>query len=217
VQGKITTWDGSRIGNCGFYFDSMYRCYPRYEGLPVTQGNKEATISFVTGCYSVFRVEALEKCGGLFGNIVGFFAYFEDANICLRIWRKGYKIKYVPVMAGQHKGNASFSEFQLLIKYYLSTRNRLSSIINLDRSGRLPLIQWVIYLISGISIFLGLSVFRNKNYKTKAKYIARALIDSFSLAKRTPKIKGDALEPYVKFRFSSMLKDFFRYSDMTAR
>jgi GT2 family glycosyltransferase len=207
VQGKVITWNEDKIDNCGWYFDSMFRVYARYHGLPMTKGNEEALISYTTGCYSVFRVTALEKCGGLFGFILPYFGYFDDATMCLRLWRKGYKVMYVPVLAGRHRGSASFRKLGLLINY-LDARNRLSSILNLQDVKRFMVIPWIIYFLSRIFVYLGLGVI-HKEYIMRAKYVARILTDSFSLANKTQKIEGYNLEPYIKLRIFTIIKMMF--------
>jgi len=213
VQGKITSWDGSKIDNCGFYLDSMYRVHARYNGLPPTEGTKEAVVSYVSGCYSAYRVDAIEEFGGLFSYILPYFGYFDDADTGLRLWKKGYSVRFVPVLAGQHKGGPSYSH---PLKNYLDMRNRLASIFNMGGTRRFMVIPWIVYILSRIPPYLGLSVLRDGEYKTRAKYAVLALVNSLSLARRTPKIEGDTQEPCIKLRFPSLVKMTFLPSRVAA-
>jgi GT2 family glycosyltransferase len=203
VQGKITTWGGDKIDNCGFYFDSMYRVYARYYGYPSTKDVEQAEISFVSGCYSAYKVEAIKKCGGLFGSILPYFGYFDNADTCLRLWRMGYKIRYVPILAGRHKSGASFSS---PLKNYLNGRNRVSSILNLAGIRRFISVTWIIYFLSRIALYSWLGLLRDGERKMRGKHAVLILVNGFSLARRTPKIGGEPLEPRVKLRFSTMVK-----------
>jgi GT2 family glycosyltransferase len=76
---------------------------------------------FVTGCMMFLRREALEEVGFLEES---FFAYFEDADWCLRARRAGWKIVFNPRSKIWHKVSASTtidSPFYL----YLTMRNKI--------------------------------------------------------------------------------------------
>lgn len=85
----------------------------RYEGIEETD--------FVTGCMMFLRREALEQIGLLESS---FFAYFEDADWCLRARRAGWRIVFNPHSKIWHKVSSTTtidSPFYL----YLTMRNKI--------------------------------------------------------------------------------------------
>ena len=57
------------------------------------------------------RRTVLEQLGGL---DEGFFHYSEDMDLCARIWKAGYEIRYVPEAVAEHEGGASAPRHGLL-------------------------------------------------------------------------------------------------------
>ena len=51
------------------------------------------TVEWVSGACVLVRRTVLEQLGGL---DEGFFHYSEDMDLCARIWKAGYEIRYVP-------------------------------------------------------------------------------------------------------------------------
>jgi len=44
-------------------------------------------VTYIDGAFSVFRIEAIEKSGGLF--MPYFFMWGDDYELGIRLWRKG--------------------------------------------------------------------------------------------------------------------------------
>jgi len=106
VQGIILTWDGSYILTYGGFFTD--------HGIPGGIGAftksplcklKPIAVTYLDGAYSVYRVEALEKAGGLF--LPYFFMWGDDYELGIRLWRAGYVLLAVPIMAARHYSGAS--------------------------------------------------------------------------------------------------------------
>jgi len=53
------------------------------------QGGSDFTPDWVAGMFMLFRSEAYAKVGGFDER---FFMYCEDADLCTRLWKRGYKI-----------------------------------------------------------------------------------------------------------------------------
>lgn len=53
------------------------------------QGNSDFTPDWVAGMFMLFRSEAYAKVGGFDER---YFMYCEDADICTRLWKAGYKV-----------------------------------------------------------------------------------------------------------------------------
>jgi len=81
------------------------------------------------GASMLVRKELLDK-GQMFDP--RFFLYFEDVDLCVRLWARGYKVVYYPhaVMVHEHRresakglfGRARMEHFRSLVKFMLKHR-----------------------------------------------------------------------------------------------
>ena len=78
-------------------------------------------VDFVTGCALLIKREALERIGPLDDR---FFAYYEEAEWCVRAHRAGFKIVHAPLAQVWHKTSPEAQQDSPLTHYYM-TRNRL--------------------------------------------------------------------------------------------
>jgi GT2 family glycosyltransferase len=208
VQGTISRRDKTKIESCGWNFDSMYRVYPRGYNRNVSSKIEGSLVSLVSGAYSVYRIEAIEKCGGLFGAIPLYFGYFDDADLCIRLWRLGYQVRYLPVFAGQHKSGKTFSSLSL--KHFLNGRNRLATILNLKGKRRVMALSWILYFSSRILLYLVYGLSRNKEYFSRAKNTALILSSGIALSRQSRQIEGEGLEPVIKLGIPEIIKRTFK-------
>ena len=81
----------------------------------------DTSIDFISGCCMLINLSLLKKIG-LFDD--NYFMYLEDADLCTRIKRNGFKIAYIPKSVIYHHNAGSSSAGGNLQQYYLS-RNRL--------------------------------------------------------------------------------------------
>jgi GT2 family glycosyltransferase len=84
-------------------------------------GAEPRPVDFVTGCAMLVRRAVMEQVGLLDER---FFAYYEEAEWCVRAARAGYKILHVPLARMWHKISPSTQADSPLVHYYM-TRNRL--------------------------------------------------------------------------------------------
>jgi len=84
-------------------------------------GRGPRTVDFVTGCAILVRRIVPERVGLLDER---FFAYYEEAEWCVRAVRAGYKIVHVPLARMWHKISPSARTDSWPVQYYM-TRNRL--------------------------------------------------------------------------------------------
>lgn len=76
------------------------------------KGETERTVGWLAGCFILIRGDLVRRLGGFDEQ---FFYYYEDTDLCRRIWEAGYSIRYTPECAITHlKGQ--------------STKNRLTPI-----------------------------------------------------------------------------------------
>lgn len=57
------------------------------------KGQDERSVGWLAGCFILVRGDLLKRLGGFDPQ---FFYYFEDTDLCCRIWKAGYKILYTP-------------------------------------------------------------------------------------------------------------------------
>lgn len=65
---------------------------------------KEQEVDWITGACMMIRKEAIEDAG-LFDE--KYFMYFEDADLCCRVRKEGWKVKYFPGAKIIHQGGVS--------------------------------------------------------------------------------------------------------------
>lgn len=92
---------------------------------------------WVSGACMLLRRELVQELGGLDER---FFLYCEDADLCLRIWKAGYEVRYQPEATAVHEGGGSQERSSLLdvavesrIRYAHKHRTRAAAL--LDHAG----------------------------------------------------------------------------------
>jgi GT2 family glycosyltransferase len=68
------------------------------------KGDTERTVGWLAGCFILIRGDLLKRLGGFDEQ---FFYYFEDTDLCWRIWDSGNPILYTPSVAITHLGGQS--------------------------------------------------------------------------------------------------------------
>lgn len=94
------------------------------------QFDEASDVGFISGCCLLARKDVLDRVG-LFDE--SYFAYWEDADWCLRALRLGLRLRYEPAAVLEHKVSASIRRNTLgrsggstsPIEHYLFIRNRL--------------------------------------------------------------------------------------------
>jgi GT2 family glycosyltransferase len=67
-------------------------------------GDTQRAVGWLTGCFILVRGDLLRRIGGFDEQ---FFYYYEDMDLCRRIWTSGYSIIYTPDVAITHLGGHS--------------------------------------------------------------------------------------------------------------
>jgi GT2 family glycosyltransferase len=86
---------------------SLWRGTARHIGIRETdRGQYDAArdVDYVSGCALLARREVFDRVGLL---DAGYRAYFEDADLCARTRRAGYRVRYVPAARVWHRVSAS--------------------------------------------------------------------------------------------------------------
>ena len=74
------------------------------------KGEAQRTVDWLSGCFILARRDLLERLGGFDEQ---FFYYYEDMDLCRRIWEAGYPIVYTPEMSITHLGGQSTKRFPI--------------------------------------------------------------------------------------------------------
>ncbi len=67
-------------------------------------GATQRKVDWLTGCFILVRSGLLKSIGGFDEQ---FFYYYEDLDLCRRIWQAGYPILYIPSVTITHLGGQS--------------------------------------------------------------------------------------------------------------
>jgi len=112
VQGIILTWDGKHVYSYGGYVTDHGAHGAIGAYMPVSELSKNELkvipVTYLDGAYSVYRVEAIQRAGGLF--LPYFFMWGDDYELRIRLWRAGYILLAIPIIVGRHFGGATVRE-----------------------------------------------------------------------------------------------------------
>jgi len=76
---------------------------------------KESSVEIISGCWMIFPSHVWFEINGFDPN---YFLYFEDFDICLKTFKKGYSIKYYPAgKALHHYERGSSKSFKLFLVF----------------------------------------------------------------------------------------------------
>lgn len=92
--------------------------------------DKEIKLFSGKGSCLLFKKGVLNKIGNFDAD---FFAYFEETDLCWRLWLAGYYLQYIPHAVIYHKSWGTTNKLPLFIVSFHSFKNRIASlIINLE-------------------------------------------------------------------------------------
>jgi GT2 family glycosyltransferase len=68
------------------------------------KGETERQVGYLSGCFTLVRGDLLRRMDGFDEQ---FFYYYEDIDLCRRVWKAGYPILYTPMVTITHLGGES--------------------------------------------------------------------------------------------------------------
>ncbi|HEX4085250.1 MAG TPA: glycosyltransferase family 2 protein [Chthoniobacteraceae bacterium] len=87
-------------------------------------------VDIIIGCNMSFRRDVLAALGGFREHYTGYSGSCEDTDICLRVKKLGYKIRFNPAACVEHKGAPQFKGRRFDLRYELfGYRNYLMLLI----------------------------------------------------------------------------------------
>ena len=171
--------------------------------------NKVIEVFSSKGACMLSKREVLDKVG-LFDE--DFFAYFEETDLCWRVWLAGYKILFVPSSIIYHKVGATSSRMPSSFIQFHSFKNRICSLIkNLETINLLKILPvHLLFCIGGIFIYLSKLEFKTSLAIVKAilwniKNVGNTLKKRSLVQRKIRKISDVSIMPII------MKKADFRY------
>lgn len=136
-------------------------------------GKAPRSVDCLTGCALLVSRELMEEVGLLDER---FFAYYEEAEWCVRAARSGYRIVHVPQSHIWHKISKAAREDSPQVHYYM-TRNRLL-FLKLTRAG------WTAWLYTLLAEYLRTLISWSVRPRWRGKHSQRnamikAIVDSW--------------------------------------
>ncbi len=71
-------------------------------------GNTERNVDWQSGCCVLFRGDLLQRLGGFDER---FFYHYEEVDLCYRVWKTGFAIRFTPEASITHLGGQSVGRF----------------------------------------------------------------------------------------------------------
>jgi len=154
VQPKICTYDnreildavGSFLTSSGFLYH-----FGRLKKASLSQYNQVREIYSAKGAAMLLRRDVLDRIG-LFDD--DFFAYFEETDLCHRVWLAGYRVVYEPKAVIYHVvAGTSLKFFVGAPMLYFSLRNRICSFLkNYETFNLIKLLLITLLIYFGMSL-----------------------------------------------------------------
>lgn len=104
------------------------------EGRYPVAGDAPMAVDWVAGMFMLFRAEAFRDIGG-FDD--GFFLYYEDVDICARLWKAGWKVMLHPGVSVIHAAQRTSRRNPRYMAWHLSSMARYFA----KHLGRLPRVR----------------------------------------------------------------------------
>jgi GT2 family glycosyltransferase len=211
-QGKILTWDEQKIDSAGCWLTSYGNAYAIGQTLPACSCYVPMYVSYTDGAYSVYRVEAILRCGGLF--LPYFFMYGDDYELGIRLWRSGYKLYYVPIIAGRHYRSATSmrSNIKPWVEYW-AWRSEFSIIIMYDNLWLMRVLLRIPMTLLGALVTRRKSIMRGFIDGIRMGLKLRSRTRSFRISQwREPRLKMSIFKWYAQ-----LVKFFIRYGMNASR
>lgn len=175
---------GSFLTTSGFLY------HLGFEAKDTAKLDKEIKLFSGKGSCLLFKRKVLNKIGFFDKD---FFAYFEETDLCWRLWLAGYHILYIPNAKIYHLSWATARKLPIQFINFHSFKNRISSIItNLEASNLVKILS------VHLSICLLLSIYYLSQGKFKISFaILKALHWNAANIRKTLK-KRDRVQQKIR-------------------
>lgn len=157
AQSRILLMDDpKRLDSVGAFLTSSGFLYHYGIAKPDSlQYRKQINLYSAKGACMMFKREVLEKVkvdGEIFDN--RYFAYFEETDLCHRVWLAGYKIVFAPKSVIYHKMGGTSTRMDNVFIQYHSFKNRINSYLkNLGPSEFLKIMPTHLFLCEMFAVY----------------------------------------------------------------
>ena len=106
-----------------FFVRQLHRKF-KGEELVMNEGydySKIQTVDWVPGAFIMMKREVFEIFDGFDDN---YFLYFEDVDLCTRIWKAGYQVVYHPMVQIEYEGSRSARKSMKYAKIFMQSQLR---------------------------------------------------------------------------------------------
>lgn len=115
--GRLILLDGMlQEAGCALWREGHVLQYGRGDTPTASEYQFRRDVDYCSGAFLMTRRELFQQMGGLDTSFSP--AYFEDADYCVRLWRDGWRVVYLPEVAIHHHENASSNCRQELRRLY---------------------------------------------------------------------------------------------------
>lgn len=182
-QGTIVRLPEKTIESQGSFFSITGVLY-----RPARDAQRKDSIEIFSANLPLVKSSVLKEVG-LFDS--DYFLYFEEADLCWRIWQAGYTIKHIPESLIYHKPCSTTSKLPHEVVIYESFKNRINSTLKNLQTPRLFVVLTLhLLLVSLAFLYLLLRLkLKNANAILKSifwniKVIRKTLVKREILSKR---------------------------------
>lgn len=120
--GRLVLLDGTlQEAGCTLWREGHVLQYGRGDSPDAAEYQFQRDVDYCSAAFLMTRRDLFRNMGGL--DTAFSPGYFEDVDYCVRLWRSGWRVVYLPDVCVHHYENASFSGQKELLHLY--RRNHL--------------------------------------------------------------------------------------------
>jgi GT2 family glycosyltransferase len=127
AQSKLLQLQNPNLIDCaGGFIDPFGHAHERGRGQEASKYDKIDEIFYAKGAGLIIKRKILKHIG-YFDPIA--FVYYDETDLCWRVWLNGYKVVYVPTSIVYHAQGSTASKMSEHVLRYFVTRNQLLTLI----------------------------------------------------------------------------------------
>lgn len=216
AQSKLLQLRNPNILDCaGGFIDYLGYAYERGRGQKASDYKKVDEIFYAKGASLIIKRAVLDRVG-YFDPIL--FIYYDETDLCWRVWLNGYKVVFVPTSIVYHAQGVTISTLPEHVSLYFLTRNHMLLLIkNYDRKNLVKnLIAFLLMEFRKAAVFIAkrkctcaLSIIKALTWNLiHFKYAWQKRCTVQKLIRRVPdhKIQKVMVKPYPPFPHSLIFR-----------
>jgi hypothetical protein len=193
---------GSFLTNSGFLY------HLGFEAKDTKVLSKEIKLFSGKGSCLLFRKKLLDKIGYFDED---FFAYFEETDLCWRLWLSGHYLLYIPESVIFHKTWGTARKLPIELVNFHSFKNRITSlIVNLEFINLAPILIFHLLICIFIIIFY---LFRGKINISTA--IIKSILWNISVINKTLEKRSKVQSKIRKLRDSDIFPTIMKKAGLS--